>query len=46
MLVLVGLATIVSGLLLPWLSIVIAVGGVAAIFVSIIVVSLIRASQT
>ncbi|MDN5732507.1 MAG: hypothetical protein L0H14_11895 [Yaniella sp.] len=45
-LVLVGLATIVSGLLLPWLSIVIAVGGVAAIFVSIIVVSLIRASQT
>lgn len=45
-LVLVGLATIVSGLLLPWLSIVIAVGGVTAIFGSIIAVSLIRASQT
>lgn len=45
-LVLVGLATTVSALLLPWLSIVIAVGGIVAIFGSVIVFSLIRASQT
>jgi hypothetical protein len=41
-LVLVGLGTIVTGLLLPWLSIFIACGGVFIIFASIAIVSLIR----
>ena len=44
-LILVGLATIVSGLFVPWLSTIIAVGGVVAVFGSIIAVSLIRAAH-